>query len=154
MLVKRLQPLPIEAVVRGYLAGSGWKEYQAGGAVCGVKLPPGLQLASRLPEPIFTPATKAEAGAHDENIIIGSADRIAFAANRKIRRGFNPGSRHMLKGKNGVSDVASIHVALRRCAAEQAILKVGVSGFIGDFCTRPEGTLRLEYEHILRITAE
>lgn len=68
MLVKRLRPLPIEAVVRGYLAGSGWKEYQAGGTVCGVALPPGLQLASRLPQPIFTPATKAEAGAHDENI--------------------------------------------------------------------------------------
>jgi phosphoribosylaminoimidazole-succinocarboxamide synthase len=68
MLVKRLRPLPIEAVVRGYLAGSGWKEYQAGGAVCGVQLPPGLQLAGRLPQPIFTPATKAEMGAHDENI--------------------------------------------------------------------------------------
>jgi phosphoribosylaminoimidazole-succinocarboxamide synthase len=68
MLVKRLQPLPIEAVLRGYLAGSGWKEYREGGAVCGVPLPPGLQLVSRLPQPIFTPATKAEAGAHDENI--------------------------------------------------------------------------------------
>jgi phosphoribosylaminoimidazole-succinocarboxamide synthase len=68
MLVKRLQPLPIEAVVRGYLAGSGWKEYQDSGAVCGVALPAGLRLASRLPAPIFTPATKAEAGAHDENI--------------------------------------------------------------------------------------
>jgi len=68
MLVKRLRPLPIEAVVRGYLAGSGWKEYRMSGAVCGVALPPGLQLASRLPQPIFTPATKAEAGAHDENI--------------------------------------------------------------------------------------
>jgi phosphoribosylaminoimidazole-succinocarboxamide synthase len=68
MLVKRLKPLPIEAVVRGYLAGSGWKEYQATQSVCGVKLPPGLNNASKLPEPIFTPATKAEAGAHDENI--------------------------------------------------------------------------------------
>jgi phosphoribosylaminoimidazole-succinocarboxamide synthase len=68
MLVKRLRPLPIEAVVRGYLAGSGWKEYQESGAVCGVALPDGLKLASRLPAPIFTPATKAEAGAHDENI--------------------------------------------------------------------------------------
>ena len=68
MLVKRLQPLPVEAVVRGYLAGSGWKEYQQHGTVCGVALPAGLQLASRLPEPIFSPATKAEAGAHDENI--------------------------------------------------------------------------------------
>lgn len=68
MLVKRLKPLPIEAVVRGYLAGSGWKEYQDNGRVCGVPLPPGLQNASRLPQPIFTPATKAEAGEHDENI--------------------------------------------------------------------------------------
>jgi phosphoribosylaminoimidazole-succinocarboxamide synthase len=68
MLVKRLKPLPIEAVVRGYLAGSGWKEYRESQAVCGVALPPGLNNASKLPEPIFTPATKAEAGAHDENI--------------------------------------------------------------------------------------
>ena len=68
MLVKRLKPLPVEAVVRGYLAGSGWKEYQHNGEVCGVKLPPGLQNASRLPAPIFTPATKAEMGNHDENI--------------------------------------------------------------------------------------
>jgi phosphoribosylaminoimidazole-succinocarboxamide synthase len=68
MLVKRLKPLPVEAVVRGYLAGSGWKEYQADGQVCGVALPPGLKNASRLPEPIFTPATKAAMGEHDENI--------------------------------------------------------------------------------------
>jgi phosphoribosylaminoimidazole-succinocarboxamide synthase len=68
MLVKRLRPLPVEAVVRGYLAGSGWKEYQANGQVCGVALPPGLKNASRLPEPIFTPATKAAMGEHDENI--------------------------------------------------------------------------------------
>ncbi|HET9977536.1 MAG TPA: phosphoribosylaminoimidazolesuccinocarboxamide synthase [Burkholderiaceae bacterium] len=68
MLVKRLRPLPIEAVVRGYLAGSGWKEYQETQSVCGVALPAGLKNASKLPAPIFTPATKAEAGAHDENI--------------------------------------------------------------------------------------
>jgi phosphoribosylaminoimidazole-succinocarboxamide synthase len=68
MLVKRLKPLPVEAVVRGYLAGSGWKEYQQTGQVCGVPLPPGLKNASRLPQPIFTPATKAEMGEHDENI--------------------------------------------------------------------------------------
>jgi phosphoribosylaminoimidazole-succinocarboxamide synthase len=68
MLVRRLNPLPIEAVVRGYLAGSGWKEYQASGTVCGIPLPAGLRLASRLPEPVFTPATKAAAGDHDENI--------------------------------------------------------------------------------------
>jgi len=68
MLVKRLKPLPVEAVVRGYLAGSGWKEYQESQQVCGVKLPPGLRNASKLPAPIFTPATKAEMGSHDENI--------------------------------------------------------------------------------------
>ena len=68
MLVKRLRPLPVEAVVRGYLAGSGWKEYRETGAVCGVHLPDGLKNASRLPEPIFTPATKAAMGDHDENI--------------------------------------------------------------------------------------
>lgn len=68
MLVKRLQPLPVEAVVRGYLAGSGWAEYQRDGSVCGLRLPGGLANASRLSEPIFTPATKAEAGAHDQNI--------------------------------------------------------------------------------------
>ena len=68
MLVKRLQPIPVEAVVRGYLAGSGWQEYQQGRAVCGVPLPAGLSNASRLPEPIFTPAAKAAVGEHDENI--------------------------------------------------------------------------------------
>jgi phosphoribosylaminoimidazole-succinocarboxamide synthase len=68
MLVKRLQPIPVEAVVRGYLAGSGWAEYQQSQSVCGVSLPAGLTNASQLPEPIFTPATKAEMGEHDENI--------------------------------------------------------------------------------------
>jgi phosphoribosylaminoimidazole-succinocarboxamide synthase len=68
MLVQRLKPIPVEAVVRGYLAGSGWKEYQESRSVCGVKLPEGLQNASRLPEPIYTPAAKAEMGEHDENI--------------------------------------------------------------------------------------
>ena len=68
IVVRRMNPLPIEAVVRGYLEGSGWKEYEAGGKVCGIALPPGLARASRLPRPIFTPATKAEAGQHDENI--------------------------------------------------------------------------------------
>jgi len=67
MIVRKTKPLPVECVVRGYLAGSGWKEYQQNGSVSGVALPKGLQLASQLPEPIFTPSTKAEAG-HDENI--------------------------------------------------------------------------------------
>lgn len=68
MIVKRLNPLPIEAVVRGYLIGSGWKDYQATGSVCGIQLEKGLQMAQKLPEPIYTPATKAEVGEHDENI--------------------------------------------------------------------------------------
>ena len=68
MLVQRLKPLPIEAVVRGYLAGSGWAEYQQSQSVCGVPLPSGLSNASRLPQPIYTPAAKAEMGEHDENI--------------------------------------------------------------------------------------
>ena len=68
MIVKRLNPLPIEAVVRGYLIGSGWKDYQATGSVCGIELEDGLQMAQKLPEPIYTPATKAEVGEHDENI--------------------------------------------------------------------------------------
>jgi phosphoribosylaminoimidazole-succinocarboxamide synthase len=76
MLVRRLKPIPIEAVVRGYLAGSGWKEYQQNGAVCGVPLPPGLKNASKLPAPIFTPATKAEMGDHDENIDFERASEI------------------------------------------------------------------------------
>lgn len=86
MVVKRLKPLPVEAVVRGYLAGSGWKDYQARGAVCGVKLPAGLKLASRLPEPIFTPATKAELGAHDENISFSQmAATIGVEAAMQVR---------------------------------------------------------------------
>jgi phosphoribosylaminoimidazole-succinocarboxamide synthase len=68
MVVQRLRPLPVEAVVRGYLAGSGWKDYQRDGSVCGIPLPAGLQLAEQLPMPLYTPSTKAEVGAHDENI--------------------------------------------------------------------------------------
>jgi phosphoribosylaminoimidazole-succinocarboxamide synthase len=67
-VVRRLEALPVEAIVRGYLIGSGWKDYQASGAVCGVRLPPGLQMADRLPNAIFTPSTKAAVGIHDENI--------------------------------------------------------------------------------------
>jgi phosphoribosylaminoimidazole-succinocarboxamide synthase len=76
IVVKRLQPLPIEAVVRGYLEGSGWKEYQESGKVCGIALPAGLKRASRLPQPIFTPATKAEAGHHDENIDFAQVEKM------------------------------------------------------------------------------
>ncbi|HVE07136.1 MAG TPA: phosphoribosylaminoimidazolesuccinocarboxamide synthase [Paraburkholderia sp.] len=75
VVVKKLEPILVEAVVRGYLAGSGWKDYQATGAICGVELPPGLQNAQKLPEPIFTPAAKAEMGHHDENISYNEMER-------------------------------------------------------------------------------
>ncbi|MEQ1439671.1 phosphoribosylaminoimidazolesuccinocarboxamide synthase [Fontimonas sp. SYSU GA230001] len=74
-VVRRLKALPIEAVARGYLIGSGWKDYQKTGAICGIALPPGLQLADRLPEPIFTPADKAPVGQHDENISFAEVER-------------------------------------------------------------------------------
>jgi len=104
VIVQRLKALPIEAVVRGYLIGSGWKDYQTTGAVCGITLPQGLKLAERVPQPLFTPATKAELGEHDENIdfervagLIGaplaaqvrdvSLKIYAFAAEHARRRG-------------------------------------------------------------------
>jgi phosphoribosylaminoimidazole-succinocarboxamide synthase len=76
MVVRRLKPLPIEAVVRGYLIGSGWKDYQATGKVCGIDLPADLPLAGKLPEPIFTPATKADIGEHDENISFAEVENL------------------------------------------------------------------------------
>ncbi len=79
VIVRRLKALPIEAVVRGYLIGSGWKDYQKTGSVCGIALPGGLALASRLPAPIFTPATKAAAGEHDENISFAETERLIGA---------------------------------------------------------------------------
>jgi phosphoribosylaminoimidazole-succinocarboxamide synthase len=104
VIVRRLKALPIEAVVRGYLIGSGWKDYQASGQLCGIALPPGLALAAQLPQPIFTPATKAGAGAHDQNIAFGEVAGLigpdlatavrdtalrlyAFAAEHARRRG-------------------------------------------------------------------
>ena len=104
MVVRRLRALPVEAVVRGYLIGSGWKDYLRDGTVCGIALPEGLRLADRLPEPIFTPSTKAPAGAHDENVSFATiaggigqelADRVrrtalalyAFAAEHALARG-------------------------------------------------------------------
>src|SRR2546425_277201 len=75
VVVKKLQPLPIEAVVRGYIIGSGWKDYQKTGKVCGIDLPKGLQQAQKLPQPIFTPATKAAAG-HDENISFAQVEKL------------------------------------------------------------------------------
>jgi len=79
IVVKKFKPLGIEAIVRGYLIGSGWKDYQKTGAVCGIPLPPGLQEAQKLPEVLFTPSTKAPAGAHDENISFEEAEKIVGA---------------------------------------------------------------------------
>jgi phosphoribosylaminoimidazole-succinocarboxamide synthase len=84
LVVRRLKPLPIEAVARGYLIGSGWKDYQATGAVCGIALPPGLQMAQQLPSPIFTPATKAEMGDHDENIDYAAVEKLIGAELAKV----------------------------------------------------------------------
>jgi phosphoribosylaminoimidazole-succinocarboxamide synthase len=103
MVVRRLRALPIEAVVRGYLIGSGWKDYQQTGAVCGISLPNGLRQADRLPEPIFTPATKAELGAHDENIAF---DRVVA-----------------LIGRGLAEQVRATALALYQFAAEHALAR-------------------------------
>jgi phosphoribosylaminoimidazole-succinocarboxamide synthase len=81
VVTKRLKPVPVEAIARGYLIGSGWKDYQATGALCGITLPPGLQQAQKLPEPIFTPSTKAAVGDHDENV---SFDAVVAAAGEDL----------------------------------------------------------------------
>jgi phosphoribosylaminoimidazole-succinocarboxamide synthase len=103
IVAKRMQPLPVEAVVRGYLEGSGWKEYRESQSVCGVPLPPGLKQASKLEEPIFTPATKAEAGHHDENI---SFERMAA-----------------LVGAQRAAEVRDTAIALYKAAAEYALTR-------------------------------
>lgn len=103
LVVKKLKPLPIEAIVRGYLAGSGWKEYKASGTVCGIQLPAGLQKASRLPEPIFTPSSKAEMGTHDENITL---DKCA-----------------QLLGKALADKVSKVSIQLYKEAAEYALTR-------------------------------
>ncbi|HSW82420.1 MAG TPA: phosphoribosylaminoimidazolesuccinocarboxamide synthase [Usitatibacter sp.] len=101
IVVKKMKALPIEAVVRGYLEGSGWKEYQESGKVCGIALPPGLQRASKLPQPIFTPATKAEAGHHDENI----------AFERMVE----------MVGESQAREIRDTAIALYKAAAEYAL---------------------------------
>ncbi len=103
MLVQRLKPIPVEAVVRGYLAGSGWKEYQDNQAVCGVKLPAGLENASKLPEPIYTPAAKAEMGEHDENITFEQT--VAMI------------------GPELAAQIRDVSIALYKAAAEMALQK-------------------------------
>jgi phosphoribosylaminoimidazole-succinocarboxamide synthase len=103
IVVKRLRALPLEAIVRGYLVGSGWKDYQSTGRVCGIALPPGLRLADRLPDPVFTPSTKAAVGGHDENVDIAHiAAEIGTALTEKI---------------------ASTSLALYRVAADYALTR-------------------------------
>ncbi|HJW11102.1 MAG TPA: phosphoribosylaminoimidazolesuccinocarboxamide synthase [Albitalea sp.] len=124
MLVKRLKPLPIEAVVRGYLAGSGWAEYQTSQSVCGVALPAGLRNASKLPEPIFTPATKAELGDHDEN--------ISFARMSEII------------GAELAGQVRDISIKLYRTAADIALRKgIIIADTKFEFGLDADGTLTL-----------
>ena len=124
MLVQRLKPLPVEAVVRGYLAGSGWKEYQDNSAVCGVKLPAGLKNASKLPEPIYTPAAKAAVGDHDENITFEqTVDMIGLDLATRIR---------------------DISIAIYKAAAEFALTKgIIIADTKFEFGLDADGTLTL-----------
>jgi len=124
MLVKRLKPLPIEAVVRGYLAGSGWKEYQESSAVCGVPLPPGLKNASKLPTPIYTPAAKAAVGDHDENITFEKTVEVI--------------------GLDLATRVRDISIALYQAAAEFALTKgIIIADTKFEFGLDKDGTLTL-----------
>jgi phosphoribosylaminoimidazole-succinocarboxamide synthase len=138
LVVKRLQPLPIEAVVRGYLIGSGWKDYQATGAVCGIKLPAGLKLAAKFPEPIFTPATKAEQGDHDENISFEQAQRDCGAALAKVLYG---------TGKNGAqiaTQARDAAIALYSAAADYALTRgIIIADTKFEFGVDAAGTLHL-----------
>ncbi len=124
MLVRRLKPIPVEAVVRGYLAGSGWKEYQESQSVCGVPLPAGLKNASRLPEPIFTPAAKANVGEHDENISFEQT--VAMI------------------GQDLTERIRSISIALYETAYDIAASKgIIIADTKFEFGLSPEGTLVL-----------
>jgi phosphoribosylaminoimidazole-succinocarboxamide synthase len=125
MLVEKLEMVPVECVVRGYITGSGWKDYQANGAVCGIELPPGLRESEQLPEPIFTPATKAELGDHDENVDFDRAAEIV-------------GDRPLL------DELRRLSIAIYRLGAEHA----RESGIIladtkFEFGRRPDGTIVL-----------
>jgi phosphoribosylaminoimidazole-succinocarboxamide synthase len=124
MVVKRLKPLPLEAIVRGYLIGSGWKDYQANGSLCGIALPPGLRQADRLPEVLFTPSTKAAVGDHDENVsfehIVGLVGRERAEQVRDISiRLYETAARHALargviiadtKFEFGLDESGTLHV--------------------------------------------
>jgi phosphoribosylaminoimidazole-succinocarboxamide synthase len=125
MLVQRLEMVPVECVVRGYITGSGWKEYQATGAVCGIDLPVGLEESERLPEPIFTPATKAELGEHDENI---DFERMAGIV----------GDRSLAE------ELRRLSIDLYRRGAEHALERgIILADTKFEFGRRPDGTLVL-----------
>jgi phosphoribosylaminoimidazole-succinocarboxamide synthase len=138
LVVKRLKPLPIEAVVRGYLSGSGWKDYRETGTVCGIRLPPGLQTAARLPEPIFTPATKAEQGEHDENISFEQARINCRAALAETLEG---------SGKDGaqlVPEARAAAIALYSAAADHAAARgIIIADTKFEFGVDAAGTLHL-----------
>ncbi len=124
MVVKKLKPLPIEAVVRGYLIGSGYKDYKLRGSVCGIALPPGLQMADRLPEPLFTPASKAPAGQHDENIDFEAMVNVV--------------------GREYAADVQRIAVNLYRFAARHALERnILIADTKFEFGVDPQGRLVL-----------
>ena len=138
VVVKRLKPLPIEAVVRGYVIGSGWKDYQETGAICGIALPAGLKMAAKLPAPIFTPATKAEVGDHDENISFEKAQSNTAAAFADVLAG---------TGKNGAELVAQARDVAIRLYEEAAAYARGRGILIADtkfeFGIDAAGTLHL-----------
>jgi phosphoribosylaminoimidazole-succinocarboxamide synthase len=128
MLVERLEMAPVECVVRGYITGSGWKDYRETGAVCGIELPPGLREAERLPEPIFTPATKAELGDHDENVDFDRAAEIV-------------GDRPLLE------ELRRLSLALYERGAEHARERgIVLADTKFEFGRRPDGTIVLADE--------
>ena len=138
LVVKRLQPLPIEAVVRGYVIGSGWKDYTDTGAICGIRLPAGLRQAAKLPSPIFTPASKADVGDHDENISFAEAQTRCAAALTQLLAG---------TGRNGAQLAAQARDAALALYAEAANYAVGRGIIIADtkfeFGVDAAGTLHL-----------
>ncbi len=138
IVVKRLKPLPIEAVVRGYVIGSGWKDYQQTGAICGIALPAGLKMAQKLPAPIFTPATKAEVGDHDENVSYEQAAANCDAALAEALQG---------TGKRGAQLCAEARDASLRLYQEAAVYAATRGIIIADtkfeFGIDAAGTLHL-----------
>jgi phosphoribosylaminoimidazole-succinocarboxamide synthase len=124
VVAMKLSPVPAEAVVRGYLIGSGWKDYRATGSVCGIRLPTGLQMAEKLPQPIFTPATKAALGTHDENI---SFERLAVAVGAELAERMR-------------ATALRLYVAAREYAETRGII---IADTKFEFGIDGEGTLRL-----------